>query len=81
MLLLVQLLLNLLVKVENRQAKIVPQLWITSQSVRGFLKVAEGLQVLAILVEAQPKVVQNLSRALRIKRAEVLMRRLLRSVC
>ena len=78
---LVQLLLNLLVKVENRQAKIVPQLWITSQSVRGFLKVAEGLQVLAILVEAQPKVVQNLSRALRIKRAEVLMRRLLRSVC
>ena len=81
MLLLVQLLLNLLVKVENRQAKIVPQLWITSQSVRGFLKVAEGLQVLAILVEAQPKVVQNLSRTLRIKRAEVLMRRLLRSVC
>ena len=77
---LIELLLDLLIKVENGQAKIVPQLWITSQSVRGFLKVAEGLQVLAVLVEAQPKVVQNFSCALRVKRTEVLMRRLLRSV-
>lgn len=51
MLSLVQSLLDLLVEVKDGEAEVVPELRITAQRIRCLLKVAEGQQVLSVLVK------------------------------
>ena len=62
---------------QHRKSQIVPELWVAAQRRTCFLEVAERLQILLVFVESQAEVVENLCGALRVKRAEILVRRLL----